>query len=88
MDQQMTERRCAPAAAGNLGQEVGVALALQREVGTVAAVEHLKVAGAGSALIARVLSEHKVRAGDGELALPATPEPAAWRALRHATPAA
>lgn len=87
MDQPMTERR-APAAAGNLGQEVGVALALQREVGTVAAVERLKAAGAGSELIARVLSEHKVRAGDGELALPEVPEPAAGRAVRHAAPPA
>lgn len=80
---QMNERRRAGADAGNLQKEVSLALALQREVGTVAAVEHLKTAGAESALIARVLCGQQVRAGDGALEGPLLPEAPGYRAMRH-----
>lgn len=80
---QMNERRRAGADAGNMQQEVSLALALQRQVGTVAAVEHLKMAGAESALISRVLCGQEVRAGDGELAGPLLPEAPGYRAVRH-----
>lgn len=84
MDQVVSERRRADAGAGMMQQEVSLALALQREVGTVAALEHLKMVGAESALIARVLGGNHVRAGDGGLAAPVLPEAAAYRAVRHA----
>jgi hypothetical protein len=64
MDEVMKERRRAGAQAGNLQQKVSAALALQRQVGTVAAVEHLKMAGAQGTLISRVLRGEAVRAGD------------------------
>jgi hypothetical protein len=68
MDQVMSERRRTGAQAGRMQMEVGKALALQREVGTVAAVEHLKMVGAEGVLIARVLCGRELRAGDRDLA--------------------
>lgn len=83
MDQVKEERRRPGAQAGLMQQEVNVALALQRQVGTVAALEHLKMAGADGALISRVLHGEHVRAGDGEQLEPVLPEPSGYRAMRH-----
>jgi hypothetical protein len=60
----MSEWRRTGPQAGRMQMEVGKALALQREVGTVAAVEHLKMVGAEGVLIGRVLCGRELRAGD------------------------